>query len=335
MSGRVLVLAAPFVRHEPEASQPLADAGVQVVHGPLDHLLEPHELIEVLDGFHAVVASNEPYDERVFGALPRLRMVARWGVGYDSIDLQAATEAGVIVTNTPGKVTQSVADQTLCIMLALLRRLPEQLEVARSLDWRNVEGTELWHKTLGIVGLGSIGRAVAERARGFTMRVVACDPREAEVAWEAGRLGVELVGLEELLAEADIVTLHANLTDESRGLIGEDELRAMKPTAFLINCGRGGLCDQAALARALEEGWIAGAALDTLEEEPPAADDAILEAPNTIITPHNSSMTAESAARVNATVCDNILAALAGRRPRFVVNERVFVEGPRPPVAEG
>ncbi|MGC9318956.1 MAG: phosphoglycerate dehydrogenase [Armatimonadota bacterium] len=334
MRGRVMVLAAPFVRHEPEASQPLSDAGVEVVHGPLDHLLEPDELSELLAGFHAVVASNERYDGGVFAALPELRTVARWGVGYDSIDVQAATAAGVIVTNTPGKVTESVADQTFCIMLALLRRLPEQMEVARSLDWRNVEGTELWRKTLGIVGLGSIGRAVAERARGFSMRVLACDAREDEVAWEAGRLGVELVALGELLAEADIVTLHANLTDESCGMIGEEQLRAMKPNAFLINCGRGALCDQAALARALREGWIAGAGLDTLEEEPPGPDDPILEAPNTIITPHNSSMTAESAARVNATVCENILAALAGRRPQFVVNEDVFAEGTRPPLGE-
>ncbi|MGD9497282.1 MAG: 2-hydroxyacid dehydrogenase, partial [Armatimonadota bacterium] len=147
-------------------------------------------------------------------------------------------------------------------------------------------------------------------------------------------LGVQLVSLEQLLAEADIVTLHANLTEESRGMIGEAQLRAMKPTALLINAGRGALVDQAALARALEEGWIAGAALDTLEAEPPAPDDPILSAPNVLLTPHMASATAEAAARVNVLVCDNVLTALAGRRPRFVVNPEVYDASPRGRPAE-
>jgi phosphoglycerate dehydrogenase-like enzyme len=132
------------------------------------------------------------------------------------------------------------------------------------------------------------------------------------------------VDVSELVAECDIVTLHANLTDETRGMIGEKQLRAMKQSAFLINCGRGGLVDQQALVQALEEGWIAGAGLDALVDEPPAADDPILSAPNTIITPHNSSMTSEAAVRVNAAVCDNILAVLNGQAPRFVVNPDVL-----------
>lgn len=320
-----MVFAAPFVRHEPGAGQPLRDAGVEIVHGPTDRCPEPAELIDLLGGCSASIASNESYTAEVFGALPDLKTVARWGVGYDNIDLQAATEHGVIVTNTPGRVTQSVADQAFCLMLALARRLPEQQEVARSLNWRHVEGTELWGKTLGIVGFGSIGRAVAERARGFSMRVLAYDPQMN--AWEAGRLGVEPVDLDALLAEADVVTLHAALTEGSRGIIGEQQLRAMKPGAFLINCGRGGLVDQPALVRALQEGWIAGAGLDVTEPEPPEPGDPILNAPNTIMTPHNSSMTAESAARVNATVCENVLDVLEGRRPRFVVNPQVFGPG--------
>jgi len=259
--------------------------------------------------------------------------VARWGVGYDSIDVAAATAAGVIVTNTPGAVTESVADQTFTILLALCRKLPEQMEVARSLQWRHVEGAELWRKTIGIVGFGSIGQAVARRAAGFSMRILAYDPRPQP--WAMGTLGATPVTLEELLAEADIVTLHANLTEASRGMIGEAQLRAMKPSAVLVNAGRGGLVDQAALARALREGWIAGAALDTLEAEPPDADDPILTAPNVVLTPHMASATAETAARVNAKVCDNILAALAGRRPQFVVNPQVYETGVRPPLAGG
>lgn len=333
MTGRVLVLAAPFVRHEPAAGEPLRAAGLEVMRGPLDTCPSGAELAALLTGVHATVASGERYDARVFAACPELRVVARWGVGYDAIDLQAATAAGVIVTNTPGTLHESVADQTFMLILALLRRLPEQMEVARTPAWRHVEGTEVWRRTLGIIGFGAIGRAVAERARGFTMRVLACDPNLEP--WHAGRLGVTPVTLEELLAEADIVTLHANLTSESERMIGEPQLRAMKPSAVLINCGRGALVDQPALVRALEEGWIAGAALDTLDPEPPAADDPILHAPNTILTPHNASQTAEAGARVDAAVCDNILAALSGRRPRFVVNPEVFETGVRPPLSGG
>lgn len=322
MSHRVKVLAAPFMRHEPDAGAPLRAMGVELVHGPSAMLCTPAEVICELEGFDAVIASMEPYTPEVFAALPQLTTIARWGVGYDSINLESATEAGVIVTNTPGMVTESVADQTFCLMLGLARKLPEQMEVAASRRWRHVEGTEIWRKTLGIVGLGSIGQAVARRARGFSMRVLAHDPYAEP--FHAGRLDASLVSLDELIAESDIITLHASLTEGSAGIIGEQQLRAMKPSALLINCGRGALVDQEALARALEEGWIAGAALDALVTEPPAADDPILRAPNTLFTPHNSSMTADSAARVNAVVCENLLAALAGRKPRFVVNTGVL-----------
>ena len=321
MNARTLVLAAPFSDHEPEASRPLVEAGIEVARAS-GACADEGELIEALAGYDASVASMEPYTRAVFEALPDLKVVSRWGVGVDNIDLQAATEHGVVIANTPGMVTEAVADHTFCLMLALSRRLPEEMDVARGLDWHRVEGADLWRKTLGIIGFGSIGRAVARRARGFTMRVLAYDPAPRPEA--AGALGVDLVGLDRLLAEADIVALHANVTDESRGMIGEAQLRAMKPTALFINAARGALVDQAALARALQEGWIAGAALDALDPEPPAADDPILHAPNCIITPHNSSQTVETSRRVNAQVCENIINVLAGRRPRFIVNAVVL-----------
>ncbi len=322
MSHRVMILAAPFMRHEPKAGAPLREAGVEVLRGPLEPLRTASEVIDALQGCDGVIASMEPYTAEVFDALPRLKSLARWGVGYDSIDIEAASAARVIVTNTPGRVTESVADQTFCLMLALARRLPEQMSVARSCDWCQVEGIEIWNKTLGIIGLGSIGQAVARRAGGFSMRVLAHDPYAEP--FHAGRLNASLVSLEELIAESDVITLHAVLTEETQEMIGEEQLRAMKPSALLINCGRGGLVDQSALVRALEEEWIAGAALDALAPEPPAGDDPVLSAPNTIMTPHNSSMTAESAARVNATVCENMLCSLKGQKPRFVVNTAVL-----------
>ncbi len=322
MNGTVMVFAAPFSDHDPEASEPLIEAGLEVVAGPCDCLLSEAELIDVLQGVNATVASGEQYTRGVLQALPDLKIIARWGVGVDAIDQQAATDAGVIVANTPGMVTQSVADHTFCLMLALARRLPEEMRVATEPVWHRVEGVELWQKTLGIIGFGSIGQAVARRARGFTMRVLAHDPIARPEA--AGELGVDLVSLDELLAEADIITLHASLCDESRGMIGEAQFRAMKPGALFINAGRGGLVDQPALARALEEGWIAGAGLDVLADEPPVTGDPVLSAPNCIITPHNSSQTAESARRVNRQVCEHIIDALSGRRPRFTLNPEVF-----------
>ncbi len=322
MANRVMVFAAPFTRHEPEAGEPLRAAGIEVLHGPEGRVTGAGALAGLLAGCAGSVASGERYDTQVLSMLPELRIIARWGVGYDTIDLAAATEAGVIVTNTPGTLQESVADQTFALLLALSRRVPEQIEVARSLNWRQVEGVELWQKTIGIVGLGSIGCAVARRARGFSMRVLALDPYCPLENLEA--LQATRVDLEQILREADVITLHSNLTPETQGMIGEEQLRMMKPTALLVNCGRGALVDQAALARALQEGWIAGAALDTLVTEPPDPDDPILLAPNVIITPHNSSMTAEASARVNAAVCENILAALAGRRPPSVVNPEVL-----------
>lgn len=327
MIGRALVFAAPFNAHESEASRPLLEAGLTVQPAVGDRPMTEGNLIAALSGCDASIASMECYTRAVFEGLPDLKVVARWGVGVDNIDLAAATEAGVIIANTPGMVTEAVADHTWALILALSRRLPEEIEVARSLSWQRVEGVDVWRKTLGIVGFGSIGRAVARRARGFSMRVLACDPQPRPA--EAGLLDVALVGLDELLAQVDIVALHANVTETSRGMIGEAQLRAMKPTALLINAARGALVDQAALARALREGWITGAALDALDPEPPAPDDPILRAPNCIITPHNSSMTRETAERVNATVCENIISALAGRRPRFTVNPEVFERGTR------
>ncbi|MCD6359785.1 MAG: phosphoglycerate dehydrogenase [Armatimonadetes bacterium] len=327
MNGRVLVLASPFTDHQPAAGRPLVEAGLTVEPAPCDCALTDDELIAALRGYDATVAGMERYTRGVFEGLPDLKVVARWGVGVDNIDLQAGTDTGVIIANTPGMVTEAVADHTWALILALSRRLPEEMAVARSLDWHRVEGADVWRKTLGIIGFGSIGQAVARRARGFSMRVLAYDPVPRPT--QAGLLGVDLVNLDELLAEADIVSLHASLTDGNRGMIGEKQLRLMKPTAIFVNAARGGLVDQAALARALEEGRIAGAALDALDPEPPEPDDPILAAPNCIITPHNSSQTAETAERVNAQVCDNIIAGLAGRRPRFTVNPEVFDRGTR------
>ena len=301
-----------------EARQPLLDAGFEVVDAPPGCCSDEESLIALLDGYDAVIAGNEAYTDRVFAALPRLKVVARWGVGVDAVDLAAATRHGRIVTNTPGVLADAVADLAWMFMLALARRWREAEQRVLSGGWGEVFGVSLTGKTLGIIGLGAIGQCVARRGNGFGMTCIGYDPQPNEPAVEA--LGLRLTSLDQVLREADFLSLHAKTTPENAGMIGEAQLKLMKPTAYLINTARGALLDQVALARALQEGWIAGAGLDVLAQEPPAANEALLRIPNCLITPHCGSANNETARAVNALVCQNIVEAFSDTRPRFLVN---------------
>ena len=228
-------------------------------------------------------------------------------VGTDNVDLEEAERRGVAVGNTPGVLTETTADLAFALILAAARRVVEAADAVRAGEWRTWEpagwlGRDVHGATLGIVGAGEIGSAVARRAEGFAMRVL-LNGRESR----PGR-----VPLEELLAESDFVSLHAPLTEETRHLIGEEALRAMRPTAILVNTGRGELVDQVALRRALEEGWIAGAGLDVTTPEPLPADDPLLGAPNLTVLPHVGSASHATREAMASIAVDNLLAALAG-----------------------
>ncbi|NPV48975.1 MAG: phosphoglycerate dehydrogenase [Armatimonadetes bacterium] len=320
MEGTVLVTAAVFVERGGEAKARLEAAGLTLkpAAGPLSE----ETLIEQLQGCVAVIASMDPYTERVFAACPDLKVIARWGIGYDSVDVAAATRHGVMLINTPGTVTEAVADMTFALMLGVARRLPYCDAAVRSGEWPTVYSGQVFGKTLGLVGFGQIGQAVARRAAGFSMRVLATDPC-ADTA-VARAMGVELATLEQVLRESDFVSLHATLCAETRRMIGAEQLSWMKPSAYLINAGRGGLVDQEALTEALRNGSIAGAGLDVLDPEPPAPGEPILELPNVVFTPHCSSFTHDTVALVNNRVADNLLEALSGHRPRFLVNAEVW-----------
>lgn len=280
------------------------------------------ELLAALGDIDGLLGSAQlPLDAQVLAAAPRLRVVSNFGVGYDNVDLEVATRRGVIVCNTPGVLTDAVADLTMAMVLSLARKLPEAERFVREGRWSPGRtaplGTDLGGKTLGIVGLGRIGRAVAQRARCFGVAVCFYDqfrdPGE-DAAFCAYR------ALDDLLRESDFVTLHVNLTDETRGLIGARELALMKPTAYLINTSRGQVVDQAALVEALRAGRIAGAALDVLEQEPPAPDDPILHLPNLLLLPHIGSATVETRLAMLELAIENLLAALRGETPPSVVN---------------
>ncbi len=244
-------------------------------------------------------------DPEVIAASPRLRAIANYAVGYENIDVDEATARGIAVGNTPGVLTETTADLAFALLLAAARRLVEADRQVRRGDWVTWEpegllGRDVHGGTLGIVGFGRIGKAVASRGEGFGMSVL-----------HNSRSGG--LPLRELLERSDFVSLHAPLTPETRGLIGEDELRLMKPTAILVNTARGQLVHTDALTRALREGWIGGAALDVTDPEPLPADHPLLAAPNLTITPHIGSDTAPTREAMADMAVDNLLASLAGR----------------------
>jgi D-3-phosphoglycerate dehydrogenase len=284
--------------------EPLRAAGFEVVKRTG---LKGGELLEaVRDCEGLVVRSETKVTAEVLDAAGRLRAVGRAGVGVDNIDVAAATARGVVVMNAPDGNTMTTAEHTVALLLALARRVPQGHASLHAGRWERKKfvGVELRGKTLGVVGLGRIGRVVASRARGFDMKVVAYDPfTTPEQAREAD---VELLPLEEVCARADFVTVHTPLTNETRGIIGARELALMKKGARVINCARGGLVDERALHAAIVEGRIAGAALDVFEEEPPPADHPLLALEEVIATPHLGASTREAQEGVAVTVAEQM-----------------------------
>ncbi|MCE4619719.1 MAG: D-glycerate dehydrogenase [Desulfurococcales archaeon] len=262
---------------------------------------------------------------------PKLRIIAQYAVGYDNIDLDCATKYGVYVTNTPGVLTEAVADFTWGLILAVTRRMVEADQFVRSGEWYKTGtgwhplmmlGFEINGKTLGIVGMGRIGRAVAERAKGFKMRILYYDKRPLPPE-EEERLNAKHVSLEELLRESDIVSLHVPLTKDTYHLIGEKELRLMKKSAYLVNTARGKVVDTDALVKALQEGWIAGAALDVFEQEPLPPDHPLTKMKNVVLAPHAASATVETRTKMAMLVADNLIAFYKGEVPPTLVNKEV------------
>ncbi len=282
--------------------------------------LAPGELARALaDADALIVRSRTRVTARMLEGARRLRVVARAGVGTDNIDVDAATRRGILVLNTPDSSTVSTAEHTLALMLALARHLPAAHLAASRGDWRReaFTGVELYGKTLGIVGLGKIGSEVARRASAFGMRVIAADPYVT--AERAARVGAELLPLDDVLARSDVLTLHVPLTGATRHLLGRAQFARVKRGVLLVNCARGGLVDEDALLAALEEGVVAGAALDVVEHEPPR-DSPLVRHPRVILTPHLGASTEEAQRRVAVEVAEQVLAALDGRPVRGAVN---------------
>jgi D-3-phosphoglycerate dehydrogenase / 2-oxoglutarate reductase len=297
--------------------------GFEVVRNLVGRCLTEDELVGVLPGVFASVAGIEPYTERVFQAGRELQIVARYGVGYDKVDVAAATRHGVAVAMAFGTNHEAVADSTLTLMAAVVGNVVRHHERVRRGGWGMNMHPGLWRATVGIVGLGRVGKAVARRCRGFEMRILAYDV-VPDVAF-AREYGLNLVALDTLLQEADIVTLHAPHTPETENLINRDRLARMKRGAYLVNTARGGLVDETALYEALTSGQLAGAALDVFRNEPPTGSP-LLDLDSVVLSPHCAGTNATSEAAVLNRCIDSILAWARGEGPEaeYLLNPEVL-----------
>jgi D-3-phosphoglycerate dehydrogenase len=309
---RVLILPATLAGVEAPYLQVLRQASFEPVFPPMARQLTEEELLRQLNDIPATIAGSEPYTRRVLDAHPKLRVIARAGVGYDAVDLKAASERGVVVTITPNTNQDAVAEHTFGMILALAKNLIPQHHGTRTGAWPRQANLPLRGRTLGIIGLGRIGKAVAIRGAAFGMRLLAYEPLPDQAF--VARHGVTLVPLEKLLVESDYITLHLPLSAETRQLINRRTLALMKPTAYLVNTARGGLCCEADLLEALRARRIAGAALDVFEQEPPG-QHPLLELDNVVLTPHAAGVDLQSRDDMALSAAEGIIALSRGEWP--------------------
>ena len=307
--------------YEMESLSPIG-AEIVVVTGDTEE-----EFIEAARNADAIMASGRPLTEKIVNSLENCKVISLGSVGADSVDVAAATQRNIPVTNVPDVFIEEVADHTMMLVLATYRRLTIMDSMVRENRWGEarpllVEFPRLMGQTLGFISFGHVARATALRARAFGVHMVAYDPYIEELTMTD--YGVEPVGLTELLQRSDIISMHAPSTQEVYHMLTEEHFRQMKPTALFINNGRGPTVDEKALIKALEEGWIAGAGLDVLEQEPPDPENPLLFMDNVIITPHVASASSRQGPETRRRVGQEIALVLSGRWPRTCVNPSVL-----------
>lgn len=309
---KVLVTPRSFRRTPGRHWERLREVGLEVLESPLDRPLLEEELLNLVKDVDAMIVGLDKVTRRVIEEAKALRIIAKYGVGLDNIDLEAAAERGIVVTYTPGANAPAVAELSWGLILALARHIVFHHLRLKSGSLERRTGWELSGKTLGIIGLGRIGREVAKRARAFGMKVLAYDPYLKPE--EAEEFGAELGPLERVLSESEIVSLHCPLTPETEGMIGSEELELMKEGALLINTARKGLVDEAALYKALKEGKLGGAAFDTFEDEADL-ESPLLELENFLGSPHSGAATYESILRMADLAAEEVIRVLGGQPP--------------------
>jgi glyoxylate reductase len=326
MKPRVLI-----TRVLPEPALEVVRQACEVQLDPLDQPLTPAALRQAVIGKQGVLCLvTDRLDAQVLDAATELKVVSNVAVGYDNIDVAAATQRGILVTNTPGVVTESTADLTWSLLCSLARRIAEGDRYIRAGKWRDwtlllMAGSDIHGKTLGICGMGRIGQAVARRAKGFNMRILYHNRQRLDTTLES-ELNATWVEKRTLLQQADFVSLHVPLSAATTHFIGVEELRMMRPAAYLINAARGPVVDEAALIQALQQGWIAGAALDVFEHEP-HVPQALQALENVVLVPHIGSASVATRTRMAVMAAENLVAVLRDEYTPYIVNPAVMAQG--------
>lgn len=314
--AKILVTCPPFNKFS-DAAELLVQAGCEIVKSPYPHPVKENQLVRIIGEMDAAIVGMDEVTAKVIKAANKLKVIARYGVGIDTVDVETATKQGIIVTNAVGANENAVADLVFGLILCLARKICRADASVRQRRWESIAGIEIWQKTLGVIGTGKIGRRVIKRAQGFDMNILAYDispdPGFAE------KFGVQYVSLEDLLRKSDFITIHVPLTPETTGLIGEKQMNLMKKSAYLINTARGKIVDEKALFIALKEKKIAGTALDVFSQEPPGFTD-LFTLNNVVATPHMAAHTKEALKKMDLICVENVIRVLNDRKPVSAVN---------------
>jgi D-3-phosphoglycerate dehydrogenase len=312
---RLLVTPTSYGKNDPRLKTDLEALVGEVIYNPTKKPLTSREVAGLLPGVDGYIAGLDAIDREALAAADCLKVIARYGVGVDNVDLEAARAKQIVVTNTPGANSVSVAELALGLMLALGRQIPAAVASVRQGQFPRLNGVSLEGKVVGILGLGAIGKQLARRLAAFDCTILAYDPYPD--ATFAARLGIACVEMDELLARADFVSLHLPLTPETRGLVGREFLSRVKKGAFLVNTARGEVIDEGALVEALVSGRLAGAGLDAFVKEPPDIDNPLLALPQVIATPHLGAQTDGATNAMGRMAMQDCLAVLRGEPPKY------------------
>ena len=310
---KVLVTPTSYAKNDPTLRTTLEAAVGEVIYNTTGRPLNAQDLMPLVKDIDGYIAGLDAITLGVINAAPELKVIARYGVGVDAVDLNAAQQRGIIVTNTPGANSASVAELAVGLMLSLVRNIPQAVNATQSGEWPRLRGALLSGKTIGLYGFGSIGKIVAGLLSGFDCLIIAHDPYPDRES--AKQLGVDLVEEDELLTRSDVLSLHCPVLPETEGMVNDIFLHKMKPGAVLINTSRGELVDENALRQALSSSHLKGAALDVFRQQPPPAEHPLLSCPQVIATPHMGAHTDEATNAMGWGALNNCLAVLRGEDP--------------------
>lgn len=315
--SRVLVTSTSYGRNDPRLKTELESLVGEVIYNPVGKPLASEEVAKLLRGVDGYIAGLDTIDAAALQSADKLKVISRYGVGYDKVDLETSKQKKIVVTNTPGANSVSVAELTIVLMLSLARHIPEAVEAVQQGKWPRFSGISLEDKTIGILGLGAIGKQLAHRLAGFNCRILAHDPFANADYARAHQ--IELISQEDLLASSDFVSLHLPLLKETRGMVNGKFLAKMKKGSFLLNTARGELVNEKDLLAALQSGHLRGAGLDAIQDEPPDPSNPLLTLPQVIVTPHLGAQTDGATSNMGWMAMKDCLAVLRDEEPEFRV----------------